>query len=332
MAENDVHFLAGSLSGFMVRALTQPFDVIKIRFQLQVEPIKVTSVSYYSGFMQALSRIAKEEGFTGLWKGHVPGQLLSMTFCGFEFAVFYGLTALSDKHSLSFISPVWRESAFGAAAGIVAATFSQPLDVMRTRLAAQGRHKVYPGLIKGTSCLIREEGVLALWRGLGPSCILVAPQTAVTFAVYEYLRRLYIAHLAQNQPSESSETKELPRVVSLLSGSISGLAAKTTVYPLDLIKKRLAVRGFEEARKSFGSLPKQYTSASYKLSHDTRPTERVGTQLYATWACFRGIVTHEGIVGLYKGWTPSAMKAMLSTGLTFFFYDQFCHVFRHLLV
>ncbi|CAH8648662.1 unnamed protein product [Dicrocoelium dendriticum] len=331
MPENNVHFLAGSLSGFMVRALTQPFDVIKIRFQLQVEPIKPTSLSYYSSFTQALSRIVKEEGFTGLWKGHVPGQLLSMCFCGFEFAVFYALTALSENHSLSLTSPVGRELAFGAAAGTIAAAFSQPLDVMRTRLAAQGRNKVYSGLLKGTSCLIREEGVLALWRGLGPSCILVAPQTAVTFAMYEYLRRVYVTHLSLNRSPDNPNSNELPRIVSLLSGSISGLAAKTTVYPLDLIKKRLAIRGFEEARKSFGTLPKHYTSASYKLSSSVRRADRVDTQLYATWACFRGIVAHEGIVGLFKGWTPSAMKAMLSTGLTFFFYEQFCHVFRHIL-
>ncbi|KAF6768758.1 hypothetical protein AHF37_09281 [Paragonimus kellicotti] len=153
--EDGKRFSAGFLAGFMVRFLTQPFDVLKIRFQvgfpiacrhvlkLQVEPIKRRSGSYYRSLPQAFERILKEEGLTAFWKGHVPGQLLSMTFCGVEFAVFYGLSALpstelQDNQSHS----AHRDLLYGVAAGTVATTCCQPLDVMRTRLVAQGRHKV----------------------------------------------------------------------------------------------------------------------------------------------------------------------------------------------
>ncbi|KAF5399747.1 Mitochondrial thiamine pyrophosphate carrier [Paragonimus heterotremus] len=316
--EDGKRFSAGFLAGFMVRFLTQPFDVLKIRFQLQVEPIKRRSGSYYCSLPQAFGRILKEEGLTAFWKGHVPGQLLSMTFCGVEFAVFYGLstlpsTELQDKQSHS----AHHDLLYGIVAGTVATTCCQPLDVMRTRLVAQGRHKVYSGVVRGFIDLVRNEGILALWRGLGPSCMLIAPQTAITFAVYEKIKRSYVTYVI------AADGSTIPRSLSLVAGCASGLVAKTAIYPLDLIKKRLAVRGFETARQGFGQIPTQYTASSYKLPLNGSRRTFSRTQFYASWACLRGILAQEGPLGLFKGWTPSALKATLSTGLTFFFFEQF---------
>jgi solute carrier family 25 thiamine pyrophosphate transporter 19 len=38
---NWVHIISGACSGCATRFITQPFDVIKIRFQLQIEPISI---------------------------------------------------------------------------------------------------------------------------------------------------------------------------------------------------------------------------------------------------------------------------------------------------
>lgn len=39
-----------------------------------------------------------------------------------------------------------------------------------------------------------------------------------------------------------------------VSGSAAGACAKVCVYPLDVLKKRLQIRGFEEARQQFGKV------------------------------------------------------------------------------
>ena len=39
-----------------------------------------------------------------------------------------------------------------------------------------------------------------------------------------------------------------------MSGSAAGACAKVCVYPLDVLKKRLQIRGFEKARQQFGKV------------------------------------------------------------------------------
>ena len=48
-----------------------------------------------------------------------------------------------------------------------------------------------------------------------------------------------------NKVFKKMESEEHPHLRSLLSGAFSGAAAKAIVYPLDLGKKRLQVKGFQ---------------------------------------------------------------------------------------
>lgn len=57
------YITAGTCSSIATRFVAQPFDVLKIRFQLQVEPISAkNATSKYTGFRQAFGKIYKEEG------------------------------------------------------------------------------------------------------------------------------------------------------------------------------------------------------------------------------------------------------------------------------
>lgn len=73
--------VAGSVAGFVTRALISPLDVIKIRFQLQLERVCPSDPNAkYHGILQAAKQILQEEGPRAFWKGHVPAQILSIGY------------------------------------------------------------------------------------------------------------------------------------------------------------------------------------------------------------------------------------------------------------
>ena len=70
--------------------------------------------------------------------------------------------------------------------GFTASTISFPLEVARKRLmvgALQG--KCPPHMAAALSEVIRERGLLGLYRGWGASCLKVMPSSGITWMFYE---------------------------------------------------------------------------------------------------------------------------------------------------
>ena len=67
---------------------------------------------------------------------------------------------------------------------------------------------------------------------------------------------------------------------------MSGMISKVLLLPFDVVKKRLQIQGFEEARKPFGRVSRYNGMLN----------------------CFVRITEEEGIMGLYKGTAASVLK------------------------
>jgi solute carrier family 25 (mitochondrial S-adenosylmethionine transporter), member 26 len=63
--------LCGSAAGGFAAAITTPLDVVKTRIMTQA-PITTGNPRKYTGIIQALGRIAREEGASGLFSGITP--------------------------------------------------------------------------------------------------------------------------------------------------------------------------------------------------------------------------------------------------------------------
>jgi solute carrier family 25 folate transporter 32 len=83
----------------------------------------------------------------------------------------------------------------GASAGVASGIVTCPLDVIKTRLQAQGSFRprqykgptraVYKGLTGTARVIWMEDGVRGLYRGLGPMLLGYIPTWAVYMSTYE---------------------------------------------------------------------------------------------------------------------------------------------------
>jgi hypothetical protein len=94
----------------------------------------------------------------------------------------------------------------GAAGGITSGFITCPLDVIKTKLQAQGGFRtksssppsaVYQGLIGTGRVIWREEGLRGMYRGLGPIILGYLPTWAVWFTVYGRSKDYFKGHFGK---------------------------------------------------------------------------------------------------------------------------------------
>lgn len=100
----------------------------------------------------------------------------------------------------------------GAIGGFTSGIVTCPLDVIKTKLQAQGgfaaiqkgrhvgHHKVYEGLVGTGRVIWREEGLRGMYRGLGPIILGYLPTWAVWFTVYNKSKVVLAQHHGRHPP------------------------------------------------------------------------------------------------------------------------------------
>jgi hypothetical protein len=67
-----------------------------------------------------------------------------------------------------------------------------PLDLVRTRFAAQTTKRYYKGINHALRTIVRDEGLRGLYRGLGATLMQVAPSLAINYTAYGTLRSAWL--------------------------------------------------------------------------------------------------------------------------------------------
>ncbi|KAL8995792.1 MAG: hypothetical protein Q9169_004550 [Polycauliona sp. 2 TL-2023] len=283
--------IAGGVAGLVSRFCIAPLDVLKIRLQLQTNPLRgrawkgTEPALNPTGTISTFRHILHDEGVTAFWKGNVPAELLYVAYGGVQFSTYRLTNKLLQPFSLPNTVDTFLS---GASAGATATSLTYPLDLLRTRFAAQGRDRVYTSLRSGIMDIARTEGFKGFFQGLSPAVGQVVPYMGLFFSFYEVLR----PQLASiSLPLGSGDA---------FAGILSGVLAKSGVFPLDLIRKRLQVQGPMRVRYAGGSIP------VYK------------GVLATGWA----IVAKEGWRGLYRGLGISLVKSAPASAVTMWTYEH----------
>nr|CAB3472253.1 unnamed protein product [Digitaria exilis] len=177
--------------------------------------------------------------------------------------------------------------AAGGFAGAVSKSCTAPLA--RLTILFQKTTRYYKGIFHAVSTICRDEGIKGLYKGLGATLLElqgVGPSIAISFSVYESLRSSW--QMERCSPHDSTA------VVSLFSGSLSGIASSTATFPLDLVKRRMQLKG----------------AAGTASAHKSTITGTV-----------RDILQKEGPRGFYRGIAPEYLKVVPSVGIAFMTYE-----------
>ncbi|KAH9683409.1 mitochondrial thiamine diphosphate carrier 2 [Citrus sinensis] len=191
---------AGAIAGGISRTVTSPLDVIKIRFQVQLEPTTswallnghISRPSKYTGMFQATKDIFREEGLWGFWRGNVPALLMVMPYTAIQFTVLHKLktfAAGSSKAENHINLSAYLSYVSGALAGCAATVGSYPFDLLRTILASQGEPKVYPTMRSAFVDIISTRGFRGLYAGLSPTLVEIIPYAGLQFGTYDTFKR-----------------------------------------------------------------------------------------------------------------------------------------------
>lgn len=304
---------AGAISGGISRTVTSPLDVIKIRFQVQLEPtsswallqkgLVTTAPSKYTGMFQASKDILREEGLRGFWRGNVPALLMVMPYTAIQFTVLHKLKTFASGSSKTEnhdgLSP-YLSYVSGALAGCAATVGSYPFDLLRTILASQGEPKVYPNMRSAFVDIIQTRGFRGMYAGLSPTLVEIVPYAGLQFGTYDTFKRWASAW---NQTRYSNTTAEynLSSFQLFLCGLAAGTCAKLVCHPLDVVKKRFQIEGLQRHPK-----------------YGARVEHRAYNNMFDA---VQRILQLEGWAGLYKGIIPSTIKAAPAGAVTFVAYE-----------
>lgn len=139
----------------------------------------------------ALGRMVKDEGMSSLYRGLVPNVLRGMLMTMGQLASYdvFKQQLLTNTNGF-FKDNLLTHAVASTLAGGVATLMTQPVDVVKTRIMSAD-----PGMYRGFAhCFtltLKNEGPLALFKGMVPSFVRLGPHTVLTFVCLEQLRVMY---------------------------------------------------------------------------------------------------------------------------------------------
>ncbi|KAL5225902.1 hypothetical protein ABZP36_012541 [Zizania latifolia] len=178
--------IAGALAGVSSTMCTYPLELIKTRLTIEKD--------VYNNFLHAFVKILQEEGPSELYRGLTPSLIGVVPYAASNYYAYDTLKKLYRKtfkqEEISNIATLL----IGSAAGAISSTATFPLEVARKQMqvGAVGGRQVYKNVFHALYCIMENEGIGGLYKGLGPSCIKLMPAAGISFMCYEACKKILV--------------------------------------------------------------------------------------------------------------------------------------------
>jgi solute carrier family 25, member 39/40 len=268
------------------RSIVPYFDPITGRLK------ENATVSKSKGTFTMLRSIFRTEGMAGIYAGLTPTLVMGIPNTVLYFASYEEFRERIKRSEM--VSAGFGPALAGAAARAVASFATAPLELIRTRQAAQiGGGQMAGGLIAELKNVVSVEGAFSLYKGLGPTLMRDVPFSAVYWYFVEKMR------LSWGDESNFAPTEQAWH--ALVNGSTAGMLAAAITTPLDVVKTRLQVMPYAEVEAILQTSTAAVCDPPCAILYDVKPAAQKANPSSTTLAMIRHIVSEDGISGLWRG-------------------------------
>lgn len=292
MALNDlIAASSGGAGAAFSTVLLYPLDVLKTRLNRGVDH----NGKKYAGAFDVIRRVLSEHGVMGFYKG-LSTRTSHQTVQKFAFYYVYdGLRRacrrMLNTDSLSFGMTL----AIGYLAGVVTVLVSNPLEVSSTRqqLGAKGASGS-GGILTCLVTMLREEGVGSFFRGSTANFVL-AVNPAIENTLFDQIKDWYLRRWT---------VKSLSVAQAFWFGAVAKVIATAMTFPY--IRAKVIMQA---AQAEGGKALADTSSGKEGLPAEARGESSSVLQVLGH------IAADEGVLALWKGMAPQAVKAVLSSAV-----------------
>ncbi|XP_056639554.1 probable mitochondrial glutathione transporter SLC25A40 [Diorhabda sublineata] len=303
---------AASCTGAIITSLfVTPLDVVKIRLQAQQKISQgqtkcflycnglmdhfcscspddpnsrwLQRPSHFNGTIDAFIKISRNEGILSLWSGLSPTLVLALPATIVYFVVYEQLkNHFKDKYRekiknvnvYQIQTPLWIPLVSGGVARIISVSLVSPLELFRTKM--QSQKLSYLELNQALKTLVKQDGLIGLWRGIFPTLYRDVPFSAIYWMNYETIKS--VMGVTDSKPSFW---------VSFCAGAFAGTVAASVTTPFDVVKTHQQIEFGETNLYNAGDKTKKNRS---------------------TIDVIRQIKAKHGVKGLFTGLAPRLIK------------------------
>ncbi|KAF9875873.1 hypothetical protein CkaCkLH20_06805 [Colletotrichum karsti] len=276
-----------------------------------------------SSTMDGLRKIARNEGFTSLWRGLSPTLLMTIPgniiyFTGYDWLRYNRKSPIAQR-----LNDDTAPLVAGSGARILAAAAVSPIELFRTRMQATSGNSATGHLantFRGIKEMVNTSGYSALWRGLTLTLWRDVPFSGIYWWGYETIRGKLTdlretrrgrtldvrgSRTQSRRRSQSRENHSETLTDSFIAGAVSGGFASIVTMPFDVGKTRTQV--YRDSPNAAKAAAAEQGSMMRLLYH---------------------IFSTEGISGLWKGWIPRTLKVAPACAIMISSYEVGKRVFR----
>ncbi|KZO91349.1 mitochondrial carrier [Calocera viscosa TUFC12733] len=239
MSDSMIHSLAGAAGGVVAMSLTYPLIFFSTR-------AAVGSKQNHRSSLEALKQILREEGVSGIYSG-LTSSLLGVAVTNGVYYYYYELTknAITKSRTTKALSTLESMLA-GLIAGSATTIISNPIWVIQTTQAVQtipdkstsapasaDAPKPKPsavqklGIIQTALQIMNMDGILAFWRGVGPSLVLVI-NPILQYTLFEQIKNFMVSRRqAALRARGSAQAVRLTDLDFFFLGAVSKLSMRS---------------------------------------------------------------------------------------------------------